>query len=82
MAATPGGLDAAERADVRGRLTAALAQLPPVQRQVLVLHDLGGLEHAEVAGLLGISAGTSRVYLHHARRAVRAAPGVRALRDE
>jgi RNA polymerase sigma-70 factor (ECF subfamily) len=38
---------------------------------VLVLHDLEGYKHEEIAGLLGINAGTSKSQLHHARLAMR-----------
>src|SRR5690349_7481096 len=35
-------------------LEAAIASLPPMARQVLVLHDIEGYEHAEIGKLLGI----------------------------
>jgi RNA polymerase sigma-70 factor, ECF subfamily len=38
----------------------ALLQLAAVDRQIVVLHDLGGLTHAEVADELGLPAGTVR----------------------
>jgi RNA polymerase sigma-70 factor (ECF subfamily) len=53
------------------RVKACLPELPPAQRQVLVLRDVEGLEAPEVCELLGISAGNQRVLLHRARSHVR-----------
>jgi RNA polymerase sigma-70 factor (ECF subfamily) len=52
-------------------LEAAIAALPAGFRQVLVLHDVEGYTHDEIAGLLGIVAGTSKSQLARARRALR-----------
>jgi len=49
----------------------AVARLPKRARQVFLLHDLAGYRHDEIAGLLGIVAGTSKSQLHHARMALR-----------
>lgn len=49
----------------------ALARLPNGYREILVLHDVCGHTHAEIAELLAISVGTSKSQLFHARRAVR-----------
>lgn len=54
-------------------LERALEGLPPGCRQVFVLHDVEGLEHKEIAALLGISDGTSKSQLHKARLRLRAA---------
>lgn len=62
----------AQRAELRGHLKAALDTLTELQREVIVLHDLEGWRHAEIAAELGISAGASRFHLHVARRAMRA----------
>ncbi|HWA59529.1 MAG TPA: sigma-70 family RNA polymerase sigma factor [Gemmatimonadales bacterium] len=51
---------------------AALAELPERERDVLILSDLDGLPHAEVAAILGISVFMSRRYLVKARRRARA----------
>lgn len=40
-------------------------------RQVLVLHDIEGYTHKEISRLLGITEGTSKSQLHHARNAMR-----------
>jgi RNA polymerase sigma-70 factor (ECF subfamily) len=52
-------------------LERAIASLPPMARQVLVLHDLEGYEHAEIGGMLGIAEGTSKAHWFRARRLLR-----------
>ncbi|HEX2449846.1 MAG TPA: sigma-70 family RNA polymerase sigma factor [Gemmatimonadales bacterium] len=49
----------------------ALARLPAGYRDVVVLHELEGFTHEEIAALLGIEPGTSKSQLHHARRRLR-----------
>jgi RNA polymerase sigma-70 factor, ECF subfamily len=68
----PSPLRVAERADARDHLAAALATLTDVRRDVLLLHDLEGWTHPEIAELLGIAAGTVRAHLFWARRDLRA----------
>lgn len=63
---------AAEAADIRERLRAALATLPERQRMALTLFDVEGYPHAEIAGILGIPEGTVRSDVFHARRTLRA----------
>jgi RNA polymerase sigma-70 factor (ECF subfamily) len=53
-------------------LQRAMAQLSPGYRAVLILHDVEGYEHAEVARICGISSGTSKSQLHKARRRLHA----------
>ena len=62
-----------ERVELRGRLDAALAQLPQVQREIVLLHDMEGWKHREIAERLGIPSGTVRSHLHFARKALRVA---------
>ena len=62
----------AERGDARTRLLAALRLLPEDRREVLLLHDLEGWTHREIAERMGLPAGTVRSHLHHARRRLRA----------
>ncbi len=50
----------------------ALAGLAPALRAVLVLREVEGFTHAEVASMLGISVGASEVRLHRALRRLRA----------
>jgi len=52
-------------------LDEAIAQLPQGYRIVFVLHDVEGLEHREIASLLGCSIGTSKSQLHRARMRMR-----------
>jgi len=60
------------RADDRMDLDWAIAKLPPGGRSVLVLHDVEGFTHDEIARLLGIAEGTSKAQLFKARRTMRA----------
>ena len=48
------------------RLRAALQQLPPVQRDTVVLHWLEGLSFSEVAAVIGGSEGAAKVRAHRA----------------
>ncbi len=49
----------------------ALLRLPEGYREVLVLHDVEGFTHREIAALLEIAPGTSKSQLFLARRALR-----------
>jgi RNA polymerase sigma-70 factor (ECF subfamily) len=53
-------------------LLEAIDALPAVQREVLVLRDLQGVQAAEVCNILGLTDTTQRVLLHRARSRVRA----------
>ena len=68
----------AEREELRRRLLAALEHLSEVQRQVVLLHDLEGWKHREIAAALEMPEGTVRHHLFHARRAMRAQLGSKA----
>lgn len=61
----------AERSDLRRRLLEALAQLPELLREVVLLHDLEGWRHREIAQALELPEGTVRSHLFHARRRLR-----------
>jgi RNA polymerase sigma-70 factor (ECF subfamily) len=65
----------AEVADLRERLEGALRLLTRVQREVVLLHDLDGWTHADIAATIGTSEGMSRQHLFQARRRLRAALG-------
>lgn len=52
-------------------LEAAIASLPPRARLVLVLHELHGYSHVEIAEMSGMAAGTSRAQLNRARKLMR-----------
>jgi RNA polymerase sigma-70 factor, ECF subfamily len=56
---------------LRARLEAALAELEAAPREVLVLFDVGGWSHREIAGQLSISEVMSRQHLFQARRRLR-----------
>lgn len=56
-------------------LERAIARLPEGCRLAFVLHDVEGFAHHEVAGLLGISEGTSKSQVHKARLRLRAILG-------
>ena len=60
-----------ERGELRETLLAALAELTETQREVVLLHDLEGWTHEEIATHLELAAGTVRSHLHHARRRLR-----------
>lgn len=52
-------------------LERALERLPDRQRAVVVLHDVEGFTHDEIAERLGMAPGTSKVTLFRARLALR-----------
>ena len=57
---------------VLGRdLERAVATLPPRARAVLVLHDVEGWKHQEIANQLGMAVGSSKAQLHRARGLLR-----------
>src|SRR5262245_828358 len=60
-----------EQAVLRMRLERALQKLPDRMRQVIVLHDVEGYTHEEIADLLGVTAGTSKSQLFKARARMR-----------
>ena len=69
-------------ADSAGHLTAlsldlerAVATLPPRARAVLVLYDVEGWRHEEIAAELGMAVGSSKAQLHRARGLLRARLG-------
>lgn len=56
-------------------LEQAVAALAAGYREVLVLHDVYGYTHDEIAAMLGVETGTSKSQLSRARRALRMALG-------
>ena len=52
-------------------LEAAIAALPTGFRQVLILHDIEGFTHDEIATMLSVAPGTSKSQLARARQRVR-----------
>lgn len=69
--AVPAALQQQEPPLDRFDLEKGLAALPPGYREVLILHDVEGHPHQEIAALLGIAEGTSKSQLHHARLRIR-----------
>jgi RNA polymerase sigma-70 factor, ECF subfamily len=67
----PGRRGLAEQAVSKMDLERALAKLPEGCRAAFVLHDVEGLEHREVAEVLGIAEGTSKSQVHKARLKLR-----------
>ncbi len=52
-------------------LEMAISQLPERARTVLVLYDIEGYKHNEIAELTGMAVGSSKAQLHRARKLVR-----------
>lgn len=61
----------AVRNELGDRLRSALAELPERRRTAVVLFDVEGYSHAEIAGILGIPEGTVRSEVFHGRRRLR-----------
>ncbi len=70
--AGPGAGDGAERIALRADLLEALGALTETQREVVLLHDVDGWRHADIAARLGMPEGTVRYHVHQARSALRA----------
>lgn len=58
---------------LRTDLEQAIAGLPERARTVLVLFDIEGYRHEEIARMTGMAVGSSKAQLHRARKLVRAA---------
>ena len=62
------------------RLEEAVESLPDGMRTVLVMHDVEGWTHEQIADALGVTAGTSKSQLHKARAKLR--PMLKGLRSD
>ena len=71
LALLPGRDGPARDPRLAARLEDALTDLPAGYRAVLVLHDVEGLSHEEIAEILGCRVGTSKSQLHKARGRMR-----------
>lgn len=49
----------------------AIQKLPDGARTIFLLHDVEGYRHEEIAGLLGVTTGTTKAQLHRARMLLR-----------
>ncbi len=67
----PAGAGDTARAVERAELAAALEVLTPTQREVVLLHDLDGWTHGEIALACGVSEVGSRQHLAQARKRLR-----------
>lgn len=63
--------DSAQRTALAADLEKAVASLPPRARAVLVLYDVEGWKHEEIAAELGMAVGSSKAQLHRARGLLR-----------
>jgi len=63
--------DPSVQTQLRASLTAAIDELPPLYRSVLVLRDVEGLSNLEIAELLGLSVPTVKTRVHRARLFIR-----------
>ncbi len=71
----------AERRELRKELSTAIGELSPAQREVVLLHDLHGWKHREIADSLGMSEGMSRQHLFNARHKLRERLGAGFLKE-
>jgi len=58
-------------ADKRMDLEKAITRLPERARSVLVLYDVEGYRHQEIAEMTGMAVGSSKAQLHRARKLLR-----------
>lgn len=49
----------------------AISSLPEQAKMVLILHDIEGYRHKEIAEMINIEVGTSKAHLHRARKILR-----------
>ena len=66
----------AEQREEVERLMAGLRELPEPQRAAIVMRELEGLSHEQIAASLGLSGGAVRQSIYRARRALRDAAGM------
>ena len=57
-----------ERGEIRGRIEAAIAQLSPEHRAVILMKEIEGMQYHEIADSLGCSIGTVMSRLFYARK--------------
>jgi RNA polymerase sigma factor (sigma-70 family) len=77
--AIAGGSNPAEEAERREELAdliRRLRSLPEPQRAAIVMREMEGLSHEEIAAALGVSGGAARQAIHRARQALRNGAGM------
>lgn len=60
--------DFVRRGEIRRRIEAALGDLPPYHRGVILMRELEGMSYEEMAEAMGVSKGTIMSRLFHARK--------------
>jgi RNA polymerase sigma-70 factor (ECF subfamily) len=58
-------------ADRQRDLERSIAKLPERARSVLILYDIEGYQHSEIAKMTGMAVGSSKAQLHRARKLLR-----------
>lgn len=71
----PGPEVAMERTEARERVEAGLMRLPEQRRTAFRLVDVEGMSVEETGRIMGLTPGTVRSHVHHARRVLRKALG-------
>ncbi len=66
-----GGQSQPAQPDLKRLLHAALEQLPPIQKQLVLLKDYEGYSYQEMAQITGLSDSQVKVYLFRARTALK-----------
>lgn len=59
--------DPIEESELRALVRSALRELPPRQREILLLRDVEGFSYDEIASIVGCPAGTVKSRLFYAR---------------
>jgi RNA polymerase sigma-70 factor, ECF subfamily len=64
-------IDAVAQEEIGDRIRDYIAQLPDKHREPLLMKEIEGLSHEDIARALGISVGASKLRVHRARLALR-----------
>jgi len=76
LSGAPSAAIEAERREEIRDLMSRLRALPEPQRAAIVMRELEGLSHEEIAGALGVSGGAARQAIHRARTSLRDGVGL------